>query len=89
MTLFTLNNDKSLFYDTHFTKHKYYNLQLKTQTFYSNNSLNNKTSTYKHRIEFRRLVISYSYSETFYSFKYQFHYLHAVQNKPCVNMESS
>lgn len=54
--------------------------------------MNNETSSYKHRIEFVELhclFLSYSYSEIFYSFKYQFPYLHAVQTKPCVNMERS
>lgn len=55
--------------------------------------MNNKTSAYEHRtidfVELLCLFISYSYREKFYNFKYSFHYLHAVQTKPCVNVESS
>lgn len=63
-----------------------------TNFFYSNHNLNNKTSAYEHTtidfVEPLCLFVSYSYREKFYNFKYSFHYLHAVQTKPCVNMES-
>lgn len=47
------------------------------------------TSTEHKYDELHCLFICYRYSEIIYNFKYQFYYLHAVQTKPCVNMESS